>query len=346
VLTVIAISVRIATTRPITVRVALPHQGELVTEVYGTGTLESKVMIGVSSKITGKVAEVLADQGDAVTSGQVIARLESRDFSDAVHVAAAQRDQAMVELDKSRADLKRERALMDSNFVSAAEYDVFQTNELVAQAHLKTAEASLGVAQAKLKDTEIVSPIAGRVVARDLEIGSTIVPGAPIFRLAGSMPWLETMVDGRAVGKLRVGQPARVLFEQAPDKPISGHIARIDVEVDRVTEECEVDITLDGSSGAQILGQRADAFIETSRSQDVLQVPLTALVVQNKVSGIFVVIDGRATWRKIQCGMRNRENVEVLNGVSEGEPVIISPMAGKTVVSDGVRVAIQSAKAP
>jgi HlyD family secretion protein len=107
----------IMVSRPVPVRTVAPRHGLLVAEVFGTGTLESKVVVGVSSKIVGKVVEVLVDQGDVVTHGQTLARLEAKDFEDAVRVAAAQRDQAEAELAKARADLERERSLLAGDLV-------------------------------------------------------------------------------------------------------------------------------------------------------------------------------------------------------------------------------------
>lgn len=69
------------TSRPAPVRTVRPERGEVVVEVFGTGTLESKVVVGVSSKIVGKVVDVLVDQGDTVTAGQTLARLEAKDFN-------------------------------------------------------------------------------------------------------------------------------------------------------------------------------------------------------------------------------------------------------------------------
>jgi HlyD family secretion protein len=326
--------------RPMPVRTVRPQRGELVAEVFGTGTLESRVVVGVSSKIVGKVVDVLVDQGDTVTAGQTVARLEARDFKDAVAVAAAQRGQARAELAKARADLKRERPLLASGLIGRAEFDVYETGYDVAEEKLKNAEAALSVAQAKLADTRIVNPASGLVITRNLEVGSTVVPGAPIFRIAASLPWVVAQVDERETGALRLGQPARVVFETNPTLVQPGHVARLSPEVDRVTEEREVDVGLDRSSVNQFLGQRADVYIETARKRDALRVPLTALVVQDGRPGVLAVVDGRARWRPVQLGLRDRKFVEVVGGVSERDLVISSPLAGKKPISEGERLAI------
>jgi HlyD family secretion protein len=326
--------------RPIPVRTVRPQRGEVVVEVFGTGTLESKVVVGVSSKIVGKVVDVLVDQGDTVIAGQTVARLEARDFKDAVAVAAAQRGQARAELAKARADLKRERPLLASGLIGRAEFDVYDTGYGVAEEKLKNAEAALGVAQAKLADTRIVSPASGLVITRNLEVGSTVVPGAPIFRIAASVPWIVAQVDERETGALRVGQPARVVFATDSALVQPGHVARLTTEVDRVTEEREVDVSLDRQSANRFLGQRADVYIETARKKDALRVPLTALVVQSGRPGVLAVVDGRARWRAVQLGLRDRKLVEVVGGVDERDLVIVSPLAGKKPISDGARVTV------
>jgi HlyD family secretion protein len=336
----LAVVAWLMTSRPVPVKAVLPQRGELVVEAFGTGTLESKVVVGVSAKIVGKVVDVLVDQGDMVTAGRTLARLEAKDFKDAVRVAVAQRDQAQAELAKARADLERQRPLLASGLIGRADFDSFDTASGVAEAKLKNAEAASDVAEAKLADTLIVSPASGLVLTRNLEVGSTVVPGAPIFRVAASVPWVLAQVDERETGALRLGQSARIVFETNPSAAQSGHIARLAAEVDRVTEEREVDVALDRASAGQFLGQRADVFIETARKRDALRIPLTALVVHGAGPGVLAVVDGRARWRPVQLGLRDRKFVEVVNGVTERDLVIMSPSAGKKPIADGERVSV------
>jgi HlyD family secretion protein len=286
------------------------------------------------------VVEVLVDQGDTVTAGQTLARLEARDFTNAVRVAVAQRNQAQAELAKARADVERERPLLASDSVARAQVAALESAASVAEAKLTIAEAALGVAQAKLADTQVVSPASGLVITRNLEVGSTVVPGAAIFRIAASVPWVVAQVDERETGALRLGQPARVVFETDPALAQPGHVARLSAEVDRVTEEREVDVSLDRAPANQFLGQRADVFIETARKREALRVPLTSLVIRGGRPGVLAVVNGRARWRPVQLGLRDRKFVEVVSGVSERDLVLLSPLSGKKPISDGARIAV------
>ena len=243
-----------------------PRRGPLAAEVFGTGTLESKIVVAVSAKMIGKVSEVLADQGDAVAAGQPLARLEARDFEDGVRVAEAKVGQAEAELAKAKLDWDRARTLLESRTISQAEFDAVATDRDIAEARLTNAEAELGVARARLADAEIVSPISGLIITRDLEVGSTVVPGAPIFRVADtSLLWVHAQVDEREAGRLSAGLPARVLFRCCPDDPRPGQVVRLHREADRVTEELEVDVSVTDVPPNFFLGQKADVYIETER---------------------------------------------------------------------------------
>jgi HlyD family secretion protein len=255
-------------------------------------------------------------------------------------VAAAQRDQARAELAKASADLERERPLFSGGLVPKAELDTFDAANGVAEAKLKNAEAALGVAEAKLRDTRIVSPASGLVITRNLEVGSTVVPGSPIFRVAASAPWVAAQVDERATGALRVGQPVRVVFETDPTRAQPGRVARLGAETDRVTEEREIDVVLDPPTSNRFLGQRAEVYIETARRQNVLRIPLDALVARDARTGVFVVVAGRARWRPVETGLRDRKHAEVLSGLTERDLVIVAAGPERKSIGEGVKVTV------
>ena len=331
-------------TAPVAVDVVRPSRSPLVVEAFGTGTLEAKVVVGASAKMVGKVVDVLVDQGDTVSAGQCLARLESKDFQDAVGVAQANLAQAEAELSKAENDVKRARALFRDRILSQADLDAQETLRVVAEASVETARAELDFARARLTDTRILSPIAGLVVTRNLEVGSTVVPGAPIFRVADtSLVWVQAMVDEHEAGGLRVGAPAQVVFRSDAGTPLRGTLSRLAREADRVTEELQADVKVDGLPGNFALGQKADVFIETARRPQALQVPKSALVPHGQELGVYVVADGRAKWQPVKLGLIGRDAAEVLDGVTEGALVVREPLLGKKPLASGQRVTVRGA---
>jgi len=325
-------------TAPAAVDVVRPHLGPLVVEAFGTGTLEAKVVVGVSAKMVGKVADVLVDQGDTVTAGQCLARLESKDYEDTVGVTQAKLAQAEAELSKTEADLERTRALFRDRIVSQADLDAQETARRVGEANVATARAELGFARARLTDTRIMSPIGGLVVTRNLEVGSTVVPGSAIFRVADTkLVWVQAMVDEREAGGLTVGASARVVFRSTPGTSLPGTLSRLAREADRVTEELQADVKVEQLPAQFALGQKADVFIETARKAQVLQLPKSVLVPRGKDVGVFVVAGGRARWNAVKLGLIGRDAAEV-EGLAETTLVVREPLRAKTPLVDGTRV--------
>jgi HlyD family secretion protein len=337
-LSVIFVMTVLRLSAPLTIKAVHPQRGTLVAEAFGTGTLEAKVVVSLSAKIIGKVTEVLVDQGDTVTKGQVVARLEATDYENSVHVAEAQVKQAKAELVKASLDLKRGFSVPETA-ISKMQLDSYVAAYRVTEATFKSAKANLGFARARLADTVIYSPSAGLVITRNLEVGDTVVPGTPIFRIADTKQlWIAAMVDERVAGQLRLGQSAHVTFRAYPGQSFPGKLTRLSQEADRVTEEREADVTVDQLPPDWFVGAKADVYIETARQADTLQVPLTAIVRQDGKPGIFVISNGRARWQPVQIGLTGRDTVEAVNGVEAGDLVIVNPSAGKKPISDGKRV--------
>jgi HlyD family secretion protein len=283
---------------------------------------------------------VLVDQGDTVKTGQCLARLESKDYEDAVAVAQAKLAQAEAELSKAEADLQRTRALFRDMIVSQAGLDAQETARRVSEAGVDTAQAELGFARARLGDTRILSPIAGLVVTRNLEVGSTVVPGAPIFRVADTgIVWVQAMVDEGGAGGLAVGAVARVVLRGDPRTSLRGTLSRLAREADRVTEELQADVTVEQLPPHFALGMKADVFIETARKLEALQVPKSALLRRGQEPGVYVVSSGRAKWQEVRLGLMGREMVEVLGGLTEADLVAREPLLGKKPLAEGQRIA-------
>lgn len=330
---------------PISVTTVQPHRGELRQEVFGTGTLEAKVVVGLSAKMIGKVSEVLVDQGDTVTNGQALARLEAKDFDDAVRAVEAALGQAQAELTKAQVDLKRDRDLVQENVIPKAEFDATETAHRVCEARVKNAEAQLGIARSRLADTQILSPVVGLVITRNLEVGSTVVPGAPIFRLVETnVLWVQAMIDEREAGKLNIGQSVRITFRAAPGQSFPGRLVRLTPEADRVTEEREINVTVERLPPHWFIGAKADVYIETARKMDVMQIAVGAIIRRGDQAGVFVISGGRAHWQPVSLGLMGRDTVEVVSGIESQSVVVANPYANKKPLADGDRVVPTRAK--
>jgi HlyD family secretion protein len=339
---------------------------EIVEEVMGTGTLDAHVKATISTKIPGRLKKVLVDQGDTVKEGQEVARLDEHDLVHEVEVeeanvaakkAAVERLQAeitqtKVVLTQATSNEARVRRLSASAGVSQDELDKAVESLGVAKANLArteaalvegkrqivTAEKTLEFQQARLDDAVIKSPFDAVVVRRDRNAGDVVVPGSSIFAIVATNElWVNAWVDESAMAAVRPKQPARVVFRSRPGQPVAGTVVRTGRETDRETREFLVDVAPEKLPEDWSIGQRAEVYIETARKRAAAVIPPEYLVWHDRQPFVFVEARDRAEQRAVTLGLRSRDAVEIVEGITAGETVLAPARAG-TKLTDGQRV--------
>jgi RND family efflux transporter MFP subunit len=339
---------------------ALGHQlanEQIVAEVLGTGTLEARVSATISSKISGRVESLLVDQGDTVKQGQLLLTLEDSELSGQVAIAEANLQAALAALKRLSEDKKRMQVIADQaelsyqrvaqlqqqKAISQEEFDKAREALALGNAGVSLAEAAINEGQkelvaaeknleyqrARLSDTKIYAPFDGLIVRRDREAGDVVVPGSQIFSLISMNElWISAWVDETAISQLAIEQPARVVFRSEPARSYVGRVARLGKEADRETREFIVDVRVLQLPENWAVGQRAEVYINTGSCEDCLALPVEFLSRRDDVEGAQVLINGRAIWKPLEIGLRGREFVEVISGLTAGEKVVRAPDGG------------------
>jgi HlyD family secretion protein len=206
-----------------------------------------------------------------------------------------------------------------------------------ARAQVEQAQAALDQAEENLRNATIVSPINGIVLSRNVEVGdavsSILVMGsqATLVMTLGdvSSVYVKGKVDQADIGKVYVGQPARIAVESFKDKTFKGKVTRISpmgVEKDNVTT-FEVRVSIQNPNGALKANMSANAQILLNQKDHVLILPESAVIYGKDQKTFVEVPDARAEqgWKKIpvRLGISNGIQTEVLSGLREGQPVIL-----------------------
>ena len=235
-------------------------------------------------------------------------------------------------------ELKSAEALQH---VAAKEIAAQEAGLKIAQNEIAAATAALLSVQAKKSDTIITSPINGYVVSRELEPGAAVNSGTPILKLADPRSvWVTVFVDEREAGPLATGDPADVALRSLPEQKLQGRIARIRRESDRVTEQIALDITLDQPPPRLTLGEQAEASIRPT-ARRVIAMPLAALIRGSEGFGAWMVADGKLHFRKIRFGAVDPAGwIEIVEGFSAGEQVVIAPGKLVDLSNEGRRVIV------
>lgn len=351
---------------PVTVQSISPTRQTIKSEVMGTGTLEARISTTISPKIAGRIGEVFVDQGEKVQQGQLLVRLDDEELQQQVEIASANVEAANAALQRLMADKNRAIAVFEQSkrhhdrIQSLKEKNATTQDDLdravellaVATADMTRAEAAITEGQkgllaaektqeyhrARLADTVINAPFAGLVVERQREAGDIAVPGSAVLTLISTdVLWISAWVDETEMSKLSFEQPARIVFRSHPERNFAGKVVRLAKQADRETREFVVDVQVSELPENWAVGQRAEVFIETDRQGDVLTIPLATLSRRDKQEGVFVAAEGTARWKAVTLGVRGREFVEVREGLSESEIVLLVP-TGQSMLTDGRRV--------
>lgn len=336
--------------------------GTVVDEVLGIGTLESSREVRVAFEAGGRVTTLAVDEGAPVTDGALLGEVDTSDPQADLGVAEASERVAAAAVNRARAELERgraaaaratvERARADRLFVEgalpSAAREAAEEADTGATANVRALEAALLQAEQsrevsartrrlradQVADGRLHSPLTGLVVSRKVEVGQLVTPGTVAFTLAETDTMrVRAWVDESALGRLAVGQAARIVFRSEPDRAFPGRVERIGREVDRQTHELLVDVTALELPRNFAVGQRADVFIELARREGVTTLP------RGLCDGdCLVAVDGRVRGRPVRLGLLGRDTVEVAEGLAPGE-VVLGPRAA----SEGRRVVVRPA---
>jgi len=338
---------------PPEVQVARLAKRDLVTEVYGNGTVEAKVVVNIASKTTGRLLEVRVDQGDLVKRGQVLAKLEASELQAQAGQAAATAEKAsaavaleQANLQKAQASLllaekngRRFSALAAKELISTQEAEQYETALLLARQETARAAAALHAAgreriaataalaasRARLDDSLILAPEDGVIIRRDLEPGATVSAGLPIFLLANpATVWVKANVDEAQLKGVTPGQPATISLRSAPGEKFPGQVARLAWESDRVTEELEVDVAFIPALENFRLGEQAEVLITANFKQGASTIAKATLLTRDKQRGVWVVAGNRLQFREVITGIEDHHFVEITSGLADQETIALA----------------------
>lgn len=335
---------------PVGVRVVRVELGTIVEEAFGRGTIESEREAAVGFDLVGRLSDVLVDEGDRVTLGQELARLDTdqaqADLQSAkTGIAAARSSLRRIAAEEERArallataerEVARTRALFKSGAVSGAENDETEDKLRIARAELdrvlgQRAEATRGIDVASggaeqrrvaMVRATLLAPFDGLVTRRLREPGDTVTIGTTVLRLVDTdRVYVQAAIDETVLSRLGVGQTATITFPGSPT-PTTGKVTRIGWEADRQTHELGVDVTPDKLDRRVAIGQRADVRIELARRDRVLRVPSAVIHVDGDGPFVYVDRDGEIAIARPQLGITGATHVEILAGLAEGDAVL------------------------
>ncbi len=336
---------------PVPARSYVVERGDVVREVFGRGTVESRREVELGFDLVGRISDILVDEGDRVKLGQVVGHLAPEQFIADVRTASsgislaraaitrldAETRRASATLAFAEIEERRMKSLASTGTVSARDLDLAVQQLALAQAELDRVSASRdearrgiavasGTADARAVTAAraaLVSPFDGVVIRRLRDPGATVTIGTTVLRVvATDALWSRLWLEETVLPDLREGQPARVRLGADGDVTVSGKIDRIGRESDRQTHELLVEVLLANPPQRIAIGQRADAWIEVERRQNVVRVPMSFVLRDLDGSYCWVDRGGRTARVAVTVGTFGTELAEITSGLAPGDVVL------------------------
>lgn len=282
-----------------------PKRGPTVQGVYATGTVEPTIMLPLGPRATGRLVELLADEGMNVQKGDVLARLEDDNLRETLN-------ELQVRADFTQKSYGRKAVLVGSGAVSKEDADQ-------ALADRDAALAAVARAQAELDFLKLIAPEDGIIIRRDGEIGEVIPSGNAVFWLARKDNLrIEAEVDEEDIAQVKPKQKVVIQADAFPDEIFNGSVTSITPKGDPVARSYRVRIGLEGASKLMV-GMTAETNIVIREESNALLIPASAVKDENKV---FVMQGGKVTEIEIETGAKTPEIVEVRKGLNDNDIVI------------------------
>ncbi len=301
--------------------------GRIVDSLILPGIVESWERVTIKSEVTGRITDILKDEGDKVSKGDIIVKVDDRDYK-----AALKEAKANVDLRKS--DLERNTALFKKKIISQSKYDA-----VVAPA--RAAEAALDKAALNLDRTEIKASFDGIINKRHVRMGTLVVPGTEIANILDtSKVRVNVFIPERDVTKVQGLKEADIYLNDNHGIKITGKVIFLSEAPTEGAQAYELQLEVDNSKGLLRPGMFVDGNIIRGVKDAAITLPIYAIIPVGSRYYCYVENDGVAQIREVTTGIISGDLAEITSGLTVNDRVIIK---GQRQLEDGELVEVTKA---
>lgn len=316
------------TARSIPVRTATVETRDLSETLSLTGTLDPRAQVTVVPEVAARLQRVLKNEGDRVTSGQLLAVLDDADFKLARDRAKASLDVTEANRAHARAEKDRADSLLKTGGITDKDHLAAQVAVQVADASQAQARSELAIADRQMGRTQITAPISGRIAKRHADAGTIVAAGTPLYTIVDDSVFeFRASVGSGDFGKVKVGEKVAITADALPGFVTEGVVDRISPQVDARSRSFEIIIRVPGRREL-VSGLFARAEVKVRDVPGSLTVPPASLLRDGsdpRKAQTYVVVNNKAERRDLLVGVETPDAVQVTSGVKAGEVVVIDP---------------------
>jgi membrane fusion protein (multidrug efflux system) len=297
-----------------------PH--DLRQTLAASGSLRAYNQASVKARVAGEVREVLVREGETVTAGQVLVRMDEADYRARVAQAQGALLAARGQFDIAAKARENNRALLDRGFISKNAFDTASSQYDIAQANVNAAQGGLDVSRKALGDTVIRAPIAGMVASRSVQPGEKVSADNKLLDVVDlARMEMEVAVPTSEIIAIAPGQEVTVRFEGLP-RPLPASVVRINPATQAGSRSIIAYLRLDNPQNRLRAGMFGEARLTLAKKAGVLAAPPSALQGNGDSAYVYAVEQDKLVRRQVQTGMTGSDGdatlVEITGGLEPG----------------------------
>ena len=273
-----------ADAKPTQFRFDQVRRGDVQLTVSSTGTLSAVTTVSVGTQVSGQVAQIFVDFNDQVKKGQLMARIDPTLAQQSVEDARATLESRRAAFAQAQQEYERNRQLLSAGLIAPSVYETSQSQYAVTRANVKSAQVALDRANRNLEYTEILAPIDGVVVERNVDEGQTVAASlsAPqLFLIANDLSQMQILasVDESDIAQIKEGLPVKFTVQAMPNRTFTGRVrqVRLQSKVQENVVNYTVVVEVPNKDGQLLPGMTASVDFEAKSADDVLTIPNAAL---------------------------------------------------------------------
>ena len=358
----------VATVKVTSVSIVYPSQADAI--LTASGYIVAQRQAAIASKATGTIEYLAVEEGDEVKKGQIIAELEHDDVDASLAQARANTEFTKATLKENEAELQdatlhynRQKKLIAEYVISQSEFDIAEARYKRAVASVASAEAQIEMAKAAAKaaevqveNTKIRAPFDGTVLTKNADVGEMVAPFAASANSRGTVVTMADMnsleveadVSESNIQRVRVGQACEIILDAFPEHRYQGYVHKIVPTADRAkaTVLTKIRFVARDKKVLPEMSAKVNFFSKSINDGDgslesFTAIPKTAITERSGKKVVFVVRDNTTTETPIIVGAEFGELVEIRDGLTTGDQVVLSPIAD---LKSGLKIKIEKNK--
>ena len=307
--------------------------------VTATGTVEPITKVEVGTQVSGIISKIFVDYNSEVTKGQVLAELDRVTLESELASQQALVQAAKEEYDYQWKNYDRSKELYQKGMISASEYELDYYNYAKAKNSYEKTKSDMTRAQTNLGYATIYSPIDGVVLSRAVDEGQTVAASfstPTLFTIANDLTKMQVIanVDEADIGQVEEGQKVTFDVDAYPDETFDGEVTQVRLEATTTSNVVTYEVVINAPNPELKLkpGLTANVTIKTLERNGVMTVPSKALKFRNASSehdkNVWVKRNGELVKIPVKTGYDDRVDIEVQDGLKEGDEVVINESTG------------------